>query len=143
MPSKDAAAVAAQWAQNLTAAVPRIKAGVMAVTESPTAKAAQAVDAYVAGVQRAAMTNKFQDGLNSVSLNDWQRATAEKGTAAIANGVAFAKPKMQKFLTWLLPQTEAIKQQIKSMPRGKGAAAKARMDANYAAMSALRYKGRA
>lgn len=142
MAQKNVSDVTNAWAQNLTAAVPKIRAGVMAVTESPTEKAAQAADAYQMGVQMAVQTNRYQDGCRSVTLADWQKATAEKGTQNIAAGVNFAKPKMQKFLQFLLPETERIKQQIKQMPRGRGAAAKARMDANFEAMSQLKYKGR-
>lgn len=134
--------VANDWANGLVGAVAKIKKGVMAVTEAPTELAAQAADAYMQGVQMAVQTNRFQDGCRSVTLQDWQKATAEKGANNITTGVAFAKPKMVKFLQFLLPETERIKREIKQMPRGRGAAAKARMDANFEAMSALRYKGR-
>lgn len=118
MAQLNASDVTAKWARNMTASVPAIKAGVQAVTESPMTKAAAAADRYVAGVQRAAESGKWQEGLMSVSLDEWKRLTAEKGAGRIAAGVSAATPKMESFMRQLLPFTAQVSRDIQAMPKG-------------------------
>lgn len=137
-----AAQVADKWARNLSNSVPSIKAGVQSVTESPMAKAAAQVDRYKMGVQRAADDGTWAEGLQAVSLEDWKTATAEKGTARIADGVAKAKSKQQRFYDQLLPHTEMVKQTIASMPKGSEADSDARMLAASRMMRQFKFRRR-
>lgn len=139
----DVQAAAQKWQRNLTQAVPTIKAGVMAVRESPMAKAADRADYYLQQVQQAVASGKFQAALRSVSLADWQQATAEKGTARIAAGVNAAMPKMQAFLGQLIPYTDNVKRTIAAMPRGGAAEADARMLAAVNLMRQFKFQRRA
>lgn len=110
--------IAAKWQKNLTASIPNIKAGVLAVTVSPMQKAAAKVDAYVEGVRRAAESGKWQDGLASVSLSDWQNRTAGAGTDRISRGASDAVSKVAAFQTQLKPVTDRIKATVAAMPSG-------------------------
>lgn len=101
MPSPQAAAQ--RWANNLGASGDKIKQAVMAVTVSPTSKAAAAVDRQVAGVQAAAASGKTQAALNRVTLQDWQSAMVNKGINRLTSGAQQAQPKVQAFLTQFLP----------------------------------------
>jgi hypothetical protein len=134
--------VLAKWTRNTVAAIPTIKAGVMAVTTSPMEKAAQAADRYAQGVQQAVTNGTYQAGLRSVSLADWQSATADKGTQRINQGVQAAQTKMGNFLTQLLPFTDRVKQQIASMPKGQPSDADARMLAAVNMMRSFKYQKR-
>lgn len=109
---------AQNWANNLSAATTRIKAGVQAVTVSPTSKAAQAVDRQVAGVIAAAQSGKTANALNNVSLSDWQNAMINKGISRIASGAQAAQGKVQNFLTQFIPYVQAGVAQLQTMPRG-------------------------
>lgn len=143
MANTNVQATTEKYIRNLTSAVPAIKASIMAVTESPTQKAAAKAEEYVRGVQRAKESGKWQEGLRAVSLEDWKRATADKGAARIATGAMEAKGKMQAFFSQLLPHTAALSQQIAQMPKGSEADSVARMMANFDGMRRFRFvKGR-
>lgn len=105
-------AVADRWASGLSGATQKIKDGINAVTESPTAKAARAIDRMVAGVQRAAAEGKTQDALNAVSLQSWKDSAINKGVARIASGAQQAKPQMAAFMTQFLPFVDSARQAL-------------------------------
>lgn len=111
-----AAQAAANWAKALGASTEKIKAGVAAVQESPTAAAARAIDRQVAGVQAAAASGKTQRSLMAVTLNDWQQSMLQKGVGRVASGATQAQPKMQDFLTKFLPVVAQAKAALP--PRG-------------------------
>lgn len=110
--------VAKNWQNGMANSTEKLKAGVMAVTEAPTAKAAQAVDRQVAGVQRAAASGKTAAALNRVTLPEWQNAMINKGAARVAAGAAAAVGKMQAFMSEFLPYLQQGVQQLSAMPRG-------------------------
>lgn len=117
MPTPQAAANS--WANGMSNATEKIKAGVNAVTQSPTAAAAAAVDRMVAGIQKAAASGKIQASLLAVSTQDWKDAMLNKGVPRVASGAQAAKPKMQAFLQQFLPYLQSGVQQIDAtMPRG-------------------------
>jgi hypothetical protein len=114
----NATQMAANWANGMAQAGEKIRAGVQAVTEAPTAKAARRTDAMLAGLQRAIASGKVAAGLNAVSLEDWKSATLNKGIGRVAAGAAAAKPKVQNFAQQFLPHLEAGLRELDSMPRG-------------------------
>lgn len=116
MAQKDPAFVAQKWASNTAASTESVRAGVMAVTVSPTEKAAANADGWVNGVARS--REKFQRGLRRVGLGDWQQATIEKGVPRIATGAQAAQPKMESFMREFLPHVERVAQQVRAMPKG-------------------------
>lgn len=115
---KNANAVAKDWAARLGASGTKIKEGVLSVTTAPTEAALRQVDQYVAGVQRAVTDGRYQAGLRSVSLQDWQQDMVTKGLPRIGQGAQAAIPKMESFLTKFLPHVDAGKQKLANMPRG-------------------------
>ena len=118
MPMPSPQQAAEKWSRNLGAATTSITEGVQNVTVSPTAKAAERADAYLAGVQRAIADGKWQAGLRRVTVEDWRSAMVQKGIPRIASGASAAVPKMASFLDEFLPHVEAGLRQLESMPRG-------------------------
>lgn len=116
MPS--ASQVADNWARGMANSGEKLKQGIMAVTVSPTAKAADAADRMLAGVQRAIQSGKTQAALRAVSLEAWKDAAINKGANRVAGGAAAAKPKFTNFMQQFLPHLAAGMAQLDSMPRG-------------------------
>jgi predicted transcriptional regulator len=107
---------AEKWVRNLSGATQEIRDGVNAVTQSPTDKAADQVDKYVLRVQEAAASGKYAARLRSVSLEDWKRATIDKGLQRIPQGAAAATGDVEAFMAELLPFQERLKSTIDAMP---------------------------
>lgn len=116
--AKSAQAVAQKWSRNLGSASQAIQEGIAGVTVAPTQKAAERVNAYIAGVQRAVADGKFQSALRRVSLEDWKQAMLTKGVPRIASGANAATNKMADFMSEFLPHIEAGQRALESMPRG-------------------------
>lgn len=91
-------------------------AGVQAVTESPTAKAAKKIDKMRAGFNAAIDSGKVADGLNAVTLDDWKNATTKKGGERYASGVSDSQDKVQAFHEELSSFMGPHLQKINSMP---------------------------
>ena len=88
---------AARWVAGLSAAGPKIEAGIDRVTVSPGQKAAQNADKWLNSVSQA--RDKFAKGAGAVSLADWQ-AAAKAGASAVASG---AQRRQGKFATKITP----------------------------------------
>lgn len=133
---KTAANVAQKWANNLNAATTTIQQGVQSVTTAPTALAARNPNAYLAGVQNAVSSGKWQNRLNAVSLSDWQNAMKTKGIPRIQTGTAAGQPKMQSFMSNFLPFVYQTRDAINSsQPRGTLAQNMQRMTSFVQAMA--------
>lgn len=99
--AKDPSAVAAKWAANLSASTASITDGVNAVTVAPGQAAARQKAVWVQNTQAAA--NKWAVNTAAVTVQDWRDAMINKGVPRIASGATAAQPKMQSFMTKLLP----------------------------------------
>ena len=113
----DPAAVAQKWANNLGAATTQIRSGVQALTQSPTQLAAAAVTTWQAKMALPSTAQKYQAGLQRVTLADWQNAMINKGIPRISSGAQAAIGKFTTFLTQFLPYERNIAQQVKQMPK--------------------------
>lgn len=113
---KDPAQVAQKWTTNLSAAGPSIQAGVNAVTQAPGAAAARQRQVYVQRVAERA--DHWAARVASVSLQDWQQATLDKGLPRVASGAQAAQPKMESFMREFLPHVERVSTQVRAMPKG-------------------------
>jgi predicted transcriptional regulator len=51
-----------------------------------------------------------------VTLDDWKRATLDKGIARIASGAAAATDDVADFMGELIPYQERVKEELKNMP---------------------------
>lgn len=124
------AQIAANWASGMANSTEKMRNGINAVTEAPTAKAARAVDRMVAGVQRAAAEGKIQAGLEAVTLEDWKRAMLDKGLGRVASGAQGAKGSFQDFMNEFIPHLQAGQRELETMPRGD-------LEANIARANAM------
>lgn len=135
---RDPQTVAQKWARNLGMATDTIKAGIQAVTQSPTERAAQRQDAYIAGVQRAVASGKWQQGLRRVNLQDWQSAAINKGLPRIGPGAQQALPKFTTFMQQWLPYLDGLHARLQNLPRGDIEQNRARMNAAMDYLHAFR-----
>ncbi len=136
--SRDPATVAKKWSQNLQNATAQIAAGVQAVQVAPTQLAARAQATMKARLVAAIDSGKWAKGLQAVSLSDWQQAMTNKGIPRVAQGAVDAETKQTTFYAKLLPYVASVSAQIKQMPNATAADRKARMLANFDAMSQFR-----
>lgn len=139
MPQMDPASVAAKWARAMQGATQSMKDGVSAVTEAPGAKAADAQDRYLSGVQAAVDSGKFANNSRAVSLESWRQAYLTKGVPRVSAGVTAAQPLMQDFMSQLLPVAQASSRDVASMAKGTLEDSKARMIRNMENMSRFKF----
>lgn len=137
--AKSVSDVVAKWQRNLSAASQTIRDGVNAVTTSPTELAAQQKTRYVEGVQRAAESGKWEQGLRSVSLQDWKDKMLNVGIDRINKGVQQAVPKVTRFMQQFLPYVAQVSKDIQAMPKGTDADSEARMLAAFRKMKAFQF----
>lgn len=110
--------VAQKWARNYGAAGESVRAGVEAVTESPTAKAAAAQDRYLSGVQRAVQDGTYARNLRAVTLEEWKQSMIQKGLPRMAQGAQMGTQRMQQFMSRWLPHMDSLKGRIAGMAKG-------------------------
>lgn len=108
--------IANRWAQRYGAATDKMRAGAQAVTTAPQAKAAAAVDKWLARLNDPSTRTKFVNSLSKGTLADWQNAYLQKGLARAASGAQAAIPKMTAFLTSFLPFQANVTAQVRTMP---------------------------
>jgi hypothetical protein len=106
----------AKHAQRTKAAVPDYTAGVQNVSSSPTAAAAAKQQKMVTNLTDAVNSGKWKNGLLRVSLDDWKKATTEKGAGRIAAGVDGAAGKVLGFAQQLLPFESTLQETVNKMP---------------------------
>lgn len=130
-----------KWKARTQSAVQDYKDGVNSVTESPTQKAAQAVDKYALGCQRAVTDGTFVDGCNSVSTQEWKDAATGKGAQNFQTGVSKLSARAEAEMNNVIQFAKQLGQQVRSMPNVTEADAEQRMLANVRGMREYR-KGR-
>lgn len=123
MANLDPTSATAKWVRNIGNATQSITDGVNAVTESPTQKAAKQVNTWLARIQQSA--NKWVANLNAVTTEQWKSAMIA-GIPKIAAGAQAKQGKYQAFATKFFPYLQSGINQVKSMPKGTLADAKAR-----------------
>lgn len=109
MTAQTPAQVAANWAQRLGASGDKMTAGARAVTVAPGQLAARQKNVWLQNTQASA--DKWAKNTAAVPLQGWQDAFINKGVARVASGATNAQPKMEEFMTQLLPyQQNAVSQ---------------------------------
>jgi hypothetical protein len=89
------------WAQRLAGSTDRINRGVAGVTTAPGQAAARQKEVWAQNVAQS--KDKWAQRVASVPLADWQQAMATKGVQRVASGATAAQPKMEAFMSQLLP----------------------------------------
>ena len=93
------------WAQRLAGSTDRIQRGVQAVSTAPGQSAARQKAVWQQNT--AAAADKWAARTASVPLADWQQAMISKGAPRIASGAQAAQPKMEQFMSQLLPHIQS------------------------------------
>ena len=104
------------WSQGFGAAGAKYQRGIENVTTAPNAKAAKAIDRWVASVSSKEVQDKYVARNNAVTLQDWQTATVQFGVPNLARGAAKGTPKYAKFAEKFYPYLSSGLQKIQSMP---------------------------
>jgi hypothetical protein len=108
MAKLSAAAMAAKWQAKVSAAGPAYTAGVQAVTVNPAQQAIAAKDRWIAGVNAAAASGKYEKGLSTVTLQSWKQAAVDKGAPALAAGARLGAVKVQQHEQAFGPTRDSI-----------------------------------
>jgi len=111
-----AAQFAEKQARRLQGATEDMKMGVQSVTEAPTKKAAQKADKWFQRISADETKKRYVDGLNKVSLSDWQEKMINKGIPRVAAGIQAARPKVEAFAEKLLAYEDNLKAKVDQMP---------------------------
>lgn len=86
-----------RWRAAMEDAAPRYSAGIRAVQESPMERAAQNKQRWVDGVRQAAENGRYENGLRSVTLQQWKDAAANIGAQRLRDGAVKAERKVRTF----------------------------------------------
>jgi hypothetical protein len=98
------------------AALEDMRAGIEAVAEAPTAKAAAKQEKFRQKLIEAIESGKWANGLKRVSLEEWKQKMLDLGVNRVAAGLDANKKKVQEFAAQLLPHIEAGQKAIEKMP---------------------------
>lgn len=109
------AEIAAKQVERTRTAVPYFEAGVAAVSESPTAKAAENLDKAADNYRLAVTSGRMAKRLKAVSLEGWKSATLAK-SGRIAGGVEAAAGKIEDFHGQRAAHQSGIDAKLKAMP---------------------------
>tara|TARA_Y100000310_G_scaffold161880_1_gene161832 strand:- start:109 stop:534 length:426 start_codon:yes stop_codon:yes gene_type:complete len=103
-------------ARRLKASTEDIRAGIEAVTTSPTAKAADKAEKmkqnWLAKMNDGTIVNR----LRAVSLEDWKAKAANVGVNRIPEGIDGASAKVVDFAGQLLPYVYRVSEEVRRMP---------------------------
>jgi len=140
MPKMSADEAAAKWARNAAAAVNDFTEGVNRVSESPTAKAADAQVKMLQNIMESINNGTWAASLRNISLEQWKTATATKGSQRYGPGVQAAVGKKAAHNRAIWPHIERLQAEIAAMPDLSIEDSIARMAAFARGMNALKGK---
>lgn len=98
------------------AALEDMRAGVMAVTVSPTIKAAAKADKMKARLMEAIDSGKWAEGLRRVTLEQWKDKMLKLGISRVGQGLDENRGKIEDFAAQILPYIDSGIGKIASMP---------------------------
>lgn len=103
--------------------------GVQRVTSSPTQAAIAAIPAMISGWNEAASSGRIAAGLQKITLQIWQSATAGKGADNYVNGVNQGASNYIAAMQSKSGEINSAMQQVQSMPKSTYAEREARRQA--------------
>lgn len=116
MANKTPQQVAAKWASRAQGATQALQDGINNVQNAPGAAAAAKQDKMLANLTASVLSGKWAANVSAVTLAQWKEAMLTKGVQRYGAGVSAAQPKMQNFMSKLLPYQQNIQAQLASMP---------------------------
>ncbi|KKN36981.1 hypothetical protein LCGC14_0767920, partial [marine sediment metagenome] len=116
--------------------------GIAAPKADPIAAGIAAQPAYEAAMRDPRVLKRREEGLRATNIQEWAQAAETKGAARIAEGVAAARPKIERFWAAWQPILLAHVQKVRSMPSVTDADRKNRMIANLEGLRALHGRAR-
>lgn len=116
MAQKNPTQVAAKWAQRAQGATQALQDGINNVQTAPGALAAAKQDKMLQNLTAAITSGKWANNVSAVTLQQWKDSMLTKGVQRYGAGVSAAQPKMQAFMTKLLPFQANIQAQLAAMP---------------------------
>lgn len=138
MRSKDVSTIVSRQISNVNAAVPKIKAGIQAVAESPGVLAADNIEVMVQNFLASYNSGELEAALRNVDLAAWKEA-ALSGTARIGPGMERQRATIEKFHRQLQAYQLGYTSEIDAMPSGTLESSRARMNANFDQMAAFSF----
>ncbi len=142
VPLKDPGTIVAKQLDNFAAVgATNYLAGAQQPKDDPIAAGIRAQPAYEAAMRDPNVLRRRVEGLQATNMNEWITAVEQKGVQRIADGVAAARPKIERFWTAFHPLLLQHVQKIRAMNSTTPADRKNRMIANLDGLRAL--KGRA
>ncbi len=108
---------AEKWARRMRGATEDVRRGVEKVTVAPGELAAQNEAALLQNFVESVNSGRWAARVRGVSLQDWQKATLDKGIARIGPGVEAAQPKMARIAAELLPAVDAAAAAANALPK--------------------------
>lgn len=134
------AQVAAKWSNRLSGASAEIQQGVQNVQVAPSQKAIASKAKMRQNILAAIDNGTWENGLKSVTLQDWQQAFITKGIPRITQGTQAAQGKVAAFHAKLQPAQDALSAKVASMPQMNLSDSIARMTTFVQGMAALKGK---
>ena len=113
-------------------------AGIASPRADPIEAGIRAQPAYEAAMRDPAVLKRREQGLRRTSMQEWGLAAETKGASRYAEGVAAARPKVERFWQDWHGKLVSHTQKIRSMPAVTPADLKNRMIANLDGLRALK-----
>jgi len=116
------------------------KAGVEAPDRDPIKAALDASAKRAAKVRESLEKKTWEAAMRKVSVDEWKKATLEKGADRFARGIEFAEPKIRKFVAAFQPKLQEIQNAVRALPDVTDADREKRMLENLRRLKALKGK---
>jgi len=121
----------------VTVAEDEYKAGIDAVTEAPTIKAAEKKEKYLRRIQEAA--DHWEKRLRAIDLGSWKEMATKKAPR-FTEGVRLAEHKIRSFVTKWQPILQEIQSAVNALPDLTDADREKRMIENLRRLKAAKGK---
>ena len=143
-PLKDSGTIVAKQMDNFAAVgAQNYLAGAQQPKDDPIAAGIRAQPAYEAAMRNPEVLRRRVEGLQATNMGEWIIQVEQKGVQRIAEGVAAARPKIERFWAAFHPLLLSHVQKIRAMPAVTEADRKNRMIANLDGLRALKGRARA
>ncbi len=106
-----------KWKTNAKQSAPSYIDGIRGTTVNPMQEAVKAIPRYLQSVQEAVSSGRMQARLEAVSPAQWKDACEKIGAPRISSGIDKGEAKYLAFQTEFKPQQDAIRDEVRSMPK--------------------------